>query len=285
MANTEDALRATGQAADRVRRTVDAALAAGRKLTDSGRGIDEHQVHSERLAYLATEAVAAEALLAYAREASSHDPFAVESAAIFTAMVAARARAAIGEHMDEFGVAPSLMDETVDAPEQRDFVRAGLADRRIEALGAEVVRRRGTPDAYLASDLDRATRDAVRSFAREEVAPVAQQIHLNDDLVPESILGKMSELVDLFVLFTYFGLFSLWAFYHKMYLYGHELDPTSAIKVDPFTPPIFGHMTMANFEVYSYPQLGSYFMGAVPILLLLAMWLSRRAAQKETAVR
>jgi len=194
MANTEDALRATGQAADRVRRTVDAALAAGRKLTDSGRGIDEHQVHSERLAYLATEAVAAEALLAYAREASSHDPFAVESAAIFTAMVAARARAAIGEHMDEFGVAPSLMDETVDAPEQRDFVRAGLADRRIEALGAEVVRRRGTPDAYLASDLDRATRDAVRSFAREEVAPVAQQIHLNDDLVPESILGKMSEL-------------------------------------------------------------------------------------------
>ena len=99
------------------------------------------------------------------------------------------------------------------------------------------------------------------------------------------VLGKMSELVDLFVLFTYFGLFSLWAFYHKMYLYGHELDPTSAIKVDPFTPPIFGHMTMANFEVYSYPQLGSYFMGAMPILLLLAMWLSRRTAQKETAAR
>src|SRR6185369_3994526 len=105
-----------------------------------------------------------------------------------------RARAALGEHVDEFGVASTLVDETVDAAEQRDFVRAGLADRRIEALGAEVVRRRGTPDAYLASDLDRATRDAVRTFAREEVAPIAQRIHLNDELVPEAILGKMAEL-------------------------------------------------------------------------------------------
>jgi len=92
------------------------------------------------------------------------------------------------------------------------------------------------------------------------------------------VLGKMSKLVDLVVLFTYFGIFSLWSFYHKLYLYGHELDPTAAVKVEPFTPPLFGHMTMANFEVYSYPELGSYFMALVPVLLLLAMWLSRRSA-------
>jgi hypothetical protein len=92
-----------------------------------------------------------------------------------------------------------------------------------------------------------------------------------------AVLGKMSKLVDLFVLFTYFGLFSLWSFYHKLYLYGHQLDPTAAVKVPPFTPPIFGHTTMANFEVYSYPDVGSYFMGVMPLLLLAAMWLSRKA--------
>lgn len=91
------------------------------------------------------------------------------------------------------------------------------------------------------------------------------------------VLGKMSKLVDLFVLFTYFGLFSLWSFYHKLYLYGHDLDPTAAVKVEPFTPPMFGHQTMANFEVYSYPAVGSYFMAAVPVLLLAAMWLSRQS--------
>ncbi|HET6271854.1 MAG TPA: hypothetical protein VFG32_02615 [Bacteroidota bacterium] len=96
-----------------------------------------------------------------------------------------------------------------------------------------------------------------------------------------TVLGKMSKLVDLFVLFTYFGLFSIWSFYHKLYLYGHELDPTAAVKVPPFTPPLFGHRTMANFEVYNYPDVGSYFMAAVPLLLLGAMWLSRKTWMKE----
>jgi hypothetical protein len=96
-----------------------------------------------------------------------------------------------------------------------------------------------------------------------------------------AVLGKMSKLIDLFVLFTYFGLFSLWSFYHKLYLYGHELDPTAAIKVPPFTPPMFGHKTMANFEVYNNPDAGSYAMALVPLFLLAAMWLSRRAWLKE----
>ena len=95
------------------------------------------------------------------------------------------------------------------------------------------------------------------------------------------VLGKMSKLVDLFVLFTYFGLFSLWSFYHKLYLYGHELDPTAAVKVPPFTPPMIGHNTMANFEVYSYPDTGSYFMAVMPLLLLAAIWLSRKSSTAE----
>lgn len=95
------------------------------------------------------------------------------------------------------------------------------------------------------------------------------------------VLGKMSKLVDLFVLFTYFGLFSLWSFYHKLYLYGHELDPTAAVKVPPFTPPMIGHNTMANFEVYSYPDIGSYFMAVMPLLLLAAIWLSRKSSTTE----
>ncbi|MGH7495300.1 MAG: hypothetical protein ACREOO_23270, partial [bacterium] len=98
------------------------------------------------------------------------------------------------------------------------------------------------------------------------------------------VLGKMSNLVDVFMLFSYFGLFSLWSFYHKLYLYGHELDPTAAVKVAPFTPPIVGHHTLANFEVYSYPAIGSYFMAAMPLFLLAAMWLSRREWAKKRIV-
>jgi len=92
------------------------------------------------------------------------------------------------------------------------------------------------------------------------------------------VLGKMSKLVDLFVLFSYFSLFSLWSFYHKMFLYGHNLNPTAAVKVPPFTPPMFGHQTMANFEVYSFPGTGSFCMAVVPLLLIAAIWLSKRSS-------
>ncbi len=52
-----------------------------------------------------------------------------------------------------------------------------------------------------------------------------------------AVLGKASHLVDVAVLFVYFGLFALWSFGYKMYQYGHTLDPKAAVRVDPFMPP------------------------------------------------
>jgi len=90
------------------------------------------------------------------------------------------------------------------------------------------------------------------------------------------VLGKMSNLVDVFVLFTYFGLFSLWSFYHRLYMYGHNLDPTASIKVQPFTPPLLGSKQIANFMVNSFPGFASYALIAVAVLLAVAILLSAR---------
>jgi copper chaperone NosL len=90
------------------------------------------------------------------------------------------------------------------------------------------------------------------------------------------VLGKMSNLVDVFVVFTYFGLFSLWSFYHRLYMYGHNLDPTASIKVQPFTPPVFGSKQIANFMVNSFPGVASYALIAFAVLLLLAILLSAK---------
>lgn len=87
------------------------------------------------------------------------------------------------------------------------------------------------------------------------------------------VLGKMSNLVDVFVLFVYFSLFSMWSFYHRLYMYGHNLDPTASIKVQPFTPPFFGTKQIANFTVNSFPGIGSYAFFAFAILLLVAILL------------
>lgn len=85
-----------------------------------------------------------------------------------------------------------------------------------------------------------------------------------------AVLGRLAHVLDVLVLYVYFGLFSLWSFGYKMYQYGHNLDPRAAVKVDPFLPPLFGGKQLANFEVFSYPQAGSYALAAAAILLFLA---------------
>ena len=93
--------------------------------------------------------------------------------------------------------------------------------------------------------------------------------------------GKMSTLLDVFVLFLYFGVFSLWSFGYKLYRYGHDLAPTAAVKVDPFMPPFFGHKKIANFEIYSYPGAGSYALGLAAVVLAAAFFWAWRQGRSR----
>jgi hypothetical protein len=98
------------------------------------------------------------------------------------------------------------------------------------------------------------------------------------------VLGTLGHLVDVTVLFVYFAGFSLWSFAHKLWWYGHHLDPTAAVKVPPFMPPLLGGKQLANFEVYSYPALASYTLGGAFLALLLSLFLSWRAARRAGRV-
>ena len=91
-----------------------------------------------------------------------------------------------------------------------------------------------------------------------------------------AVIGKMGALVDVTVAFAYFGLFSLWSFYRRLYQYGHNLDPNAAFKVEPFTPPLFGVKKIANFTVYSFPDVSSFFLIGFAVLLIYAIAYSAR---------
>lgn len=86
--------------------------------------------------------------------------------------------------------------------------------------------------------------------------------------------GTVAALVDVTMLFVYFGAFSLWSFGYKLYRYGHDLSPEAAVQVPPFMPPMFGGQQIANFEVYSYPRAATYTMAGVITLLLAALILT-----------
>jgi copper chaperone NosL len=91
-----------------------------------------------------------------------------------------------------------------------------------------------------------------------------------------AVFARISHVVDLFVLFSYFGLFSFGVFAYRMYSYGHSLSPEAAIKVPAFTPPVFGHQHIANFDVYSYPGAGTYVLGGYGLVLLGTLIMERR---------
>ncbi len=74
-------------------------------------------------------------------------------------------------------------------------------------------------------------------------------------------IGNVRSLVDLTVLTTYVSLFGLGRFAYKLYVYGHDLDPTAPVKVKPFMPVLLGTKQIANFTTSSYPLLGSVYLG------------------------
>ena len=93
------------------------------------------------------------------------------------------------------------------------------------------------------------------------------------------VIGKMANLVDTTALFLYGSLFSLWSFYNRLYQYGHNLDPTAAVKVPPFSPPLIGSKQLANFLVYSYPGPAAFCLAGFAALLFVAMFVAWRRSK------
>lgn len=91
-----------------------------------------------------------------------------------------------------------------------------------------------------------------------------------------AVLGTMRAIIDLFMLASWFGAFSIGSFYYRLWTYGHQLDPTAPMRIKPFTPLILGTQQIANFTQSSYPQLGTYLLWVFMALMLLAMWCSRK---------
>jgi hypothetical protein len=95
-------------------------------------------------------------------------------------------------------------------------------------------------------------------------------------LLRSVVFGAMSNVIDLFAVYSYFGLFSIGSFWYRLYQYGHNLDPHAPVHIKPFTPQLVGVKQIANFREFSYPQLGAYLLCISVLLIVLAGWFSRR---------
>jgi len=170
-------------------------VAAAKSLTDSGKQIDDHQVVTERVAYAATEAVAAHAML------SELDAWQADGQT--TALREKLAIAAVGELManlrerlslvaDDLGIGDSAVESTFPA-DVRAALRRSTAEALLREIGAEATATAGRND-WVLDEMHEQVRDQVRQFATEEVAPHAEHIHRTDATIPEEFIEKMAEL-------------------------------------------------------------------------------------------
>ena len=83
-----------------------------------------------------------------------------------------------------------------------------------------------------------------------------------------SVIGGVAALVD----------FYMWG-----YKYGHDLDPSAAIKVPglSYQPPLIGHKKLLNFDSYSYPDTGGWVVVAVTALFFIIWFIEWRKTKKQ----
>ena len=95
----------------------------------------------------------------------------------------------------EFGLGDDRLNTDARcARRPRELIRDALSDARVRAIGRHVMQQRGVNHCWMDNEMALMTRDSVRQFAEAEVAPIAEHIHRHDDLVPDAIISKMSEL-------------------------------------------------------------------------------------------
>lgn len=91
-----------------------------------------------------------------------------------------------------------------------------------------------------------------------------------------ALIRKKAFLYTVIGIITVGGVLGVWDLRRWLKDFGTNLDPKAPITMDPFIPPIIGENIVANFTTYSSLQVGSYFIVAAFILMLVPVWKDRR---------
>ena len=174
---------------------LERAIEAGKRLTDNGKQIDDHQVATERIAYAATEAVAAHEVLVSAESirAEGRSTPALEMTAVgAVGQLVSGLLGRLSESAEELGIGDAAVEASFPA-EIRTLLRRANGEALCREIGSLIIATRGLND-YPLDEMHEQVREQVRDFAANEIMPHAEHIHRGDELVPEEFITNMAEL-------------------------------------------------------------------------------------------
>jgi (2S)-methylsuccinyl-CoA dehydrogenase len=161
----------------------------------SGDRLDGAQLAVFDLANGFAELTAAEFAIDAARRAAQDGDGEIE--ARFARLSAAESiqaiRGRVSARLADCGMSERELASTVDHDPVRSFCAEHLSAAYLEALGRTVLET-GTTGAYLLDEEHELMRASFRKFATSVVAPLAEEIHRHDLLVPDAILEPLAAL-------------------------------------------------------------------------------------------
>ena len=94
--------------------------------------------------------------------------------------------------------------------------------------------------------------------------------------------GRKNFYLIWFVTMVILAAIGLYDFYLWQYDYGHNLDPTAAIKIpgQGYQPPLIGAKVILNFKAYSLPMTGAYFLFVGMLMTLTAYFVAKKEESK-----
>ena len=157
----------------------------------------KHQVPLYQLTDLATRLEASRHLLAHARaqgesgDAARH--LVVALAPLFAAEAARAVHGRLALREADFGLPAGAVAAAFDDAAIRDFLRAAPAEEAYQAAGELVVQVNGAGADGFDAEHD-ALRHLFRRYAREKIAPLAEEIHREDALLPDEQIAELAEM-------------------------------------------------------------------------------------------
>lgn len=195
MQQARRALAATDEALKTAVRSLRDKATEGDRI--SSEKLDECQLVSYETALSAAEAAGARLVLDYAdRVRAGRETLTLEDrcALVFTAEAIESIRARLELRPEDYGLSREDLARTLDSETLQRFCAEQLAVERVSELGREIAGMDGQIGAYLLDEDHEMMRDTFRKFATDVVMPLAEEIHRQDLIIPEEILGGLTEL-------------------------------------------------------------------------------------------
>jgi (2S)-methylsuccinyl-CoA dehydrogenase len=182
---------------------IDRALAALRSKTLEGDRVspaklDGYQLVSYELSLCWAECSAASFLLAHAGRLEEEMPnaagFTTRLATLFCAETVTNSAARLRARPADFGLSEADISAVTSGDNAAAFLAAQLAAGNIAGIGREVLDRDGDLGPDLLSEYHTMMRDTFRRFADDVVAPLAEEVHREDLIIPDAILEPLKEM-------------------------------------------------------------------------------------------